>query len=331
MEDRPRNPGARTNRAAHLTPASPMDGGILITGAEGLVGSALATELHRRGECVHRLDLRAPSASARGDVRSAVDVRGAVAGVRGIVHLAAVSRVVWAEHDPDLCWDTNVGGAREVLAAAHDSPLRPWVLFASSREVYGEPSELPATEDAPLAPVNVYGKAKVEGERLVSLAGGAGLRTAIVRLSNVYGSTRDHVDRVVPALTRAAVLGHPLRIDGRAHTFDFTHIDDVARGLAGIIELLDRNATLPPIHLLTGRPTTLAELAGTCVELARTSSHVTEAPPRSYDVARFYGDPTRARELIGWTPVVPLRRGLERLMSDFRAAQPAMPLEGRAP
>jgi nucleoside-diphosphate-sugar epimerase len=152
-----------------------------------------------------------------------------------------------------------------------------------------------------------------------------------VRLSNVYGSARDHADRVVPALARAAAEGRPLRIDGRAHTFDFTHIDDVVRGLVGIIELLDRDVMIPPIHLLTGRPTTLAELAGICIELARTNSRITEAPPRSYDVARFYGDPTRARELLGWTPAVPLRRGLERLMREFRSTQPAMPLAGRAP
>ncbi|MDI7267217.1 MAG: NAD-dependent epimerase/dehydratase family protein, partial [Myxococcota bacterium] len=264
-------------------------------------------------------------------VRNAQAVRGAVAGVRGIVHLAAVSRVIWAERDPELCWNTNVGGALCVLCAALDTPKRPWILFASSREVYGQPTALPAAEDAPLAPVNVYGRAKVESERLVASARDAGLRTAIVRLSNVYGSVRDHVDRVVPAFARAAVWGRRIRLDGREHTFDFTHIDDVVRGLLCLIALLDRDEELPPVHLLTGRPTTLGELAATCVDLARTGSPIVEAPPRSYDVARFYGDPTRARELLGWTATIPLRLGLDRLIRAFLPERPALPLEGSAP
>lgn len=331
MEDRPQKPGAREHRASNLTPASLAEGGILITGAEGLIGSALAPELRRRGERVRSLDLRGVEPDSCGDVRHEPDVRRAVAGIRGIVHLAAVSRVIWAEHDPELCWSTNVGGTRQVLQAAAESPVRPWVLFASSREVYGQPTALPAAEDAPLAPVNVYGRAKVEGERLVASAREAGLRTAIVRLSNVYGSLHDHADRVVPAFARAAALGRRIRLDGREHTFDFTHIDDVVRGLLRMIDLLDHGEVLPPVHLLTGRPTTLSELAATCVDLARTGSPIVEAPPRSYDVARFYGDPTRARELLGWTATIPLRLGLDRLIRALRPDRPALPLEGRAP
>jgi UDP-glucose 4-epimerase len=91
-----------------------MNHRILITGSSGLVGAALARALERRGTEVVRFDLRA-SGSAHGDVRERGHVARAVADVSGIVHLAAVSRVVWGERDPETCWATNVDGTRNVL------------------------------------------------------------------------------------------------------------------------------------------------------------------------------------------------------------------------
>lgn len=297
-----------------------MSSNILITGAEGLVGTALRRNLSRRGDSPITLDLRCPSLRGRGDVRHSDDVKAAIAGCRGVVHLAAVSRVIWGERDPALCTATNVGGTRNVLDAAATSKARPWVIFASSREVYGAPDKLPATEDCPLKPMNIYGRTKVEGERLVEEARAAGVRAATVRLSNVYGSICDHATRVVPAFARAAVRGEPLQIEGSSHTFDFTHIDDTVRGLVSLIDLLDGGAPPPPpIHFLTGQPTTLGALAETCIHLAGSRSVRCEAPSRSFDVSHFYGDFSRARDLLGWSPQVALADGVARLISDFRA------------
>ncbi|HEY8379403.1 MAG TPA: NAD-dependent epimerase/dehydratase family protein, partial [Nannocystis sp.] len=269
---------------------------ILITGSHGLVGAAMKSLLTNAGHLVRCLDLRAPQGDGRGDVLDRRAVEAAVAACDGILHFAAVSRVIWGERDPALCRATNEGGTRNVLHAALASPRRPWIVFASSREVYGEPDALPVREDAPLRPVNVYGETKIVGERLIEEARGAGLATAIVRLSNVYGSVHDHADRVVPAFASRALAGEPLRIDGADHTFDFTHIDDTARGIAAVIDALEAGERrLPAIHLLTGVPTTLGELASAAVDLAASASPLVHAPPRSYDVARFYGEPSRAR------------------------------------
>jgi len=251
-------------------------------------------------------------------VRDAHRVREAVAGCRGVVHLAAVSRVIWAERAPANCREVNVGGVRRVLEAALEAKPRPWVLFASSREVYGRSRRLPVAESAPLSPVNVYGRSKVAGERLVDGARIEGLRAATVRLSNVYGSTSDHADRVVPAFARAAVEGTGIRIDGTGCIFDFTHIDDAVRGLVAVIDQLEGGKTPPPVHLLTGTPTTLRELAALAISLAGRALPVSEAPPRPFDVAHFHGDPSRAREVLGWEPRIPLPEGLARLVRDFR-------------
>lgn len=291
---------------------------ILITGSEGLIGCALRASLEACGREVVGLDLRG-AGSEEGDMRDPLRVRDAINGCRGVVHLAAVSRVVWGERDPERCWSINAGGLRNVLEAADAQTPRPWLLFASSREVYGQPHRLPATEDTPLRPVNVYGRSKVEGERLVDQARDRGLRAATVRLSNVYGSARDHADRVIPAFAWATISGNAIRMEGAECTFDFTHIDDTARGMVAVIDLLEIGETPPPIHLLTGTPTTLRDLAALAIDIAGGASPVVEAPPRSFDVSRFHGDPSRARELLGWEPRVVLREGLERLVRDLRA------------
>lgn len=296
-----------------------MHAPILVTGSAGLVGRALTRALRGLGRTVHSLDLAAPPGLDRGDVRHARDVARAITGCAGVVHLAAISRVVWGERDPQLCRATNEGGTHNVVAAALAAVPRPWLLFASSREVYGQPDTLPVREDAPLRPVNVYGRTKIAGERLLDDARAAGLTTAVVRLSNVYGCPQDHRDRVVPAFTRAALRGTSPRIEGTDHTFDFTHIDDTIRGLLAAIAALDAGVRgLPALHLLTGVPTTLGELARIALDLAGSAVPPVLAPPRDYDVARFVGDPRRARDVLGWQAQISIRTGVSRLLTALR-------------
>lgn len=298
---------------------------ILVTGSAGLIGRAVCAALLRDRASVVCLDWRAPPGPLRADIRDAQRVQDAARDCTGIIHLAAVSRVVWGERDPAACWETNVEGTRNVLRAAKASPRRPFVLLASSREVYGQPDALPASEDAPCAPVNIYGRSKHAAELLVAAAQEEGLRAAVLRFSNVYGCPHDHADRVVPAFARAAAAGRPLRVDGADHLFDFTHLEDTTRGILSAAALLSAGQRLPPIHLLTGIATSLGALASLAVALAGTGSPICAAPPRTFDVARFHGDPTRARTLLGWQPRVTLREGLTRLLNDLRGVTSAEP------
>lgn len=291
---------------------------VLITGSSGLVGAALTSALRDRGLDVVWLDLRA-SGKARGDVRDRQRMHDAAASVDGIVHLAAISRVAWGQQDPELCWETNVDGLRNALDAAASCPQAPWLVFASSREVYGQPESLPVTEAAPRRPVNIYGRTKLEGERLVAAGRRSGVRACTVRLSNVYGSTEDHADRVIPSFAHASALGAELRVDGLDRTFDFTHVDDVVRGFVTLIEILRRGASLPPpIHFVSGRPTSLGELARLAARLGHRGSPIRPGRPRDFDVSRFVGDPSRARRLLRWEPSIPLEEGVARLVEEFR-------------
>jgi nucleoside-diphosphate-sugar epimerase len=246
-----------------------------------------------------------------GDVRDSLALARAAEGCSGIVHLAAISRVVWAERDPTAAEATNVGGTRNVAALAAERGM--WVLFASSREVYGQPTALPVAEDAPLAPLNTYARTKVAGEALI----GALPRHAIVRLSNVYGAADDHPDRVIPAFVRAALAGTRLVVEGRGHTFDFVHRDDAVRGLRAVIALLEAGLPPPVVHLVTGVGTQLGDLADQVIRLVGAGS-ITDGTPRSFDVSTFRGDPARAGGVLGWRAEIALEDGLRRLIDDFR-------------
>ncbi|HOO89881.1 MAG TPA: NAD-dependent epimerase/dehydratase family protein [Syntrophales bacterium] len=291
---------------------------VLVTGSSGLVGSALVSALVSQKAKPILFDIRAQG-KAYGDIRNYEKLREAAEGVDGIIHLAAVSRVIWGEKDPVLCRDTNIGGLHNVLEVMNHAQKRPWLIFASSREVYGQPECLPVDENCPIRPVNVYGHTKVEGEELVLKARYHGFRSCVIRLSNVYGSVADYADRVIPAFSKAAAFGDAIYVEGSDNTFDFTHIDDVTRGILTLTELLEtEDPAPPPIHFVSGIATTLKELAEMTIRIAQSSSKIHHKPPRAFDVARFYGNPQRANDLLGWKPKVSLEEGLSRLIQGFR-------------
>lgn len=293
-------------------------GTILVTGSSGLIGDCLCRSLSEVGLEVRRFDLKACGAD-QGDIRDRESVRRAVTGSTGVIHLAAVSRVVQAERDPAACWETNVVGLSTLIEEAEQCQVPPWLVFASSREVYGHALAFPVKEDAPLRPVNSYGRSKVEGERLTGAAAAGGLRTSVVRLSNVYGSIHDHRDRVVPAFALAAATGGHLRVEGGKSAFDFTHLDDTVGGLIAIVKMLSsrRDASLPPIQFVTGQATTLEQLAKLAIRMGNREARAVRAAPRSFDVSHFCGSPMRAKEMLGWQAKVSLEEGLKRLIDDF--------------
>lgn len=296
---------------------------ILITGSRGLIGRALTRRLGEAGYEVVEFDVRL--AERARDILDVDALRTAANDVDGVVHLAAVSRVIWGEQNPERCRRVNIAGTRNVLdAITRGREQLPWMIYASSREVYGEPVLFPVSEDAPLAPVNVYGQTKLAAERLVEVATlERGLRACIVRFSNVFGDTDDHSDRVVPAFARTAATGGAVRVDGDRSTFDFTCLDDVIDGITLIITQLEGGRSLPPIHLVTGKPTTLGELADLAIEEGRGQVRKDVAPSRDFDVHKFYGCPERARELLGWSARKPLARGFRELVEAYRNKQHA--------
>lgn len=292
-------------------------GKILVTGSSGLIGTAVCAVLASQGHDVRRFDI-ADQKGGFGDILAPADLDIAMKGCMGVIHLAAVSRVIWGEQDPDKCRETNAVGTRNIIDRLRLSDLQPWLIFGSSREVYGQSCAFPVTESEPLHPINHYARSKVEAEQAVKQAMVAGLRASILRFSTVYGAIADHADRVIPAFCRAAVRGLPLRVDGAANSIDITHVADVAECISNVAKHLSGGKSLAPMHLTTGQGTSLLELAHAVRRLAQSKSEIITSAPRDFDVSTFIGDPKFAEAQIGWRSKVPLETGLKELVSQFR-------------
>src|SRR5262245_41261589 len=186
-------------------------GRIVVTGAAGVIVSHVIDRLitDRVGEVVGfdnfsrgRLDNLAHLSHEprfeliEGDVRDSAAVRALLRGASVVYHLAAQSTVMGGVRDMAYTFETNVGGTFNVLRAAAEHGVAR-VVFASSREVYGEPIALPVDEESPLLPINSYGASKVAGEAYCrAFRREFGVQTVVLRLANVYGK-RD-IGRVIP-------------------------------------------------------------------------------------------------------------------------------------
>ncbi len=293
---------------------------ILITGVKGLIGTALKDQLLKLNFEVKGLDNAYPAHHPDyGDIQDQQLLKKFAASCVGIVHLAGVSRVITGEKNPPLCWNSNVEGTQKILDIAKNLTTKPWVIYASSREVYGQPDQLPVKEDAPLLPLNVYARSKAAAEELVLNYRKQGLQTAIIRFSNVYGSTGDHSDRVIPAFCKAAAIGGTIRIEGGENIFDFTHIDDVIAGIIKVInKLQSRCFDLPALHLVSGHGTSLLQAAQIAKSFSKKLVKFLYAPSRIFDVNSFYGDPTLTGQLLDWRVKISIEEGIAQLVRDFR-------------
>jgi nucleoside-diphosphate-sugar epimerase len=150
---------------------------LIVTGGAGFIGCTLTRRLIGQGHEVHVLDVK-PEIECRIaeldhtsyhclDIRSP-RIEGLLNQLKpdGVIHLAAVSRVIWGEQYPEKCESVNVEGTMNLLKSSRNLCCPPWVAFSSSREVYGEPACLPVSEEAFLRPMNTYGFSKLNGKAL---------------------------------------------------------------------------------------------------------------------------------------------------------------------
>lgn len=288
---------------------------VLVTGSAGLIGRHLTQRLKEMKWRVLGVDMAKDAGDFQLDICDDAQFARLLPGVTGIVHLAGISRVIDGERDPDRCRFVNVDGTHGIIRRAAEAALRPWIIFASSREVYGQQDDLPVSERATPRPMNAYAHSKLMAEQLVRESG---LRGAVLRFSSVYGDRLDHADRVTPAFCSAAASGGTIRIDGADNGFDFTHVEDVADGICRMIELVDGSGDMiAPTHLVSGRVCSLGQLAALAIAAAGKDCRVSHAPPRSFDVGRFVGDPGRAAEIIGWRSTTSLEGGVRRLVQAY--------------
>jgi UDP-glucose 4-epimerase len=282
---------------------------ILITGSNGVIGSALRVRLLRDYSDVIGFDIASKTNSEQGDILDLDRLRQSIKNVQGIIHLAAVSRVRTAALNPAHAFNVNVKGLVNLLRTAIEIRPKPWLMFVSSKEVYGEQVIFPIKENSIRCPISTYAKTKILGEQLVEASK---LRTMCVRLSSVYGATNDLEERVVPTFFRQACVNETLVVNGKHKTLDLNYIDDVVEGLFLAAKLLanSKKHSIPTIHLTSGRETSLYGLAEMVVHTSSSSSKIIEDQQNINFASRFVGDTARAKKILGWMPHTSLEEGL---------------------
>lgn len=289
-----------------------------------MIGTHLRKEFQRHGHHVETLDLNSEDLDGNpityvGDVTNIQAMGLPKKKYDGIIHLAAVSRVIDAELNKEECTRVNIGGTREVLNFSKENNVK-WFIFGSSREVYGEPPSLPVSELDGVAPINHYGIVKVKGEAMVEdFCSHHGMAFSNLRFSNVYGHPGDHETRLINAFLFRAIRSEPLEIHGGGQVFDFTHVEDTANAiLKAAIFLSEARSSLPPMHILPGVPVAIEDLASLVLDLTSSESEVTFTPGRDYDVEHFYGDASRLREFLNFECEIDLESGLRQSIVLFR-------------
>lgn len=251
---------------------------------------------------------------SRGDIRDPEAVRALLDGAETVFHLAAQSNVLGSVTDIDYSFTSNVAGTFNVLKAAANARR---VVVASSREVYGEPEDLPVAESAALAPKNAYGASKMAAEAYCRAFAAQGLGVSVVRMANVYGP--GDKDRVIPLFCSRALSGEPLLIYGGEQVIDFVPVGLTCEALLRAAQLdLDG-----PVNIGSGRGTSLRELAGrvaACLPDRRVETSI--LPPRGPEVVRFVADTRRMRDLLGIEPPDDPLAELPEVVASF-AEEPA--------
>jgi nucleoside-diphosphate-sugar epimerase len=287
---------------------------ILVTGGAGFIGSHLVGRLVRDGvgslillDNLYRgriADLKTVwdrITFVEGDVRDRNVLARVMQDCDLVYHLAAQSNVLGAVQNMEYSFASNVVGTFNVLQAARQAGVQRMV-FTSSREVYGDPQELPVPESAALRPKNAYGASKAAGEMYCKILSASGFETVVLRLANVYGP-RDR-ERVIPIFVDNALQGLPLTLYGGEQILDFVWIDIVVDALikAGFGDLITE-----PLNIGSGKGTLIQDLARRVLDVTISSSPITLAESRNAEVSRFIADTTKARQLLNVdTPQDPL-------------------------
>jgi nucleoside-diphosphate-sugar epimerase len=307
---------------------------VLITGSSGQIGTNLALRLLVEGHSVFGVDKRLNSWTDRfryilQDLTTPYPPheRG-IGGVEYppvdvVVHLAAHAKVHELVRLPHRAIE-NITMTYNVLEYCRLAHLP--IIFSSSREVYGDihryiedEQDRPATMGESTAHFayteSPYSASKIASEALIySYARCYGLKYIVFRFSNVYGrydSDIERMERVIPLFIRRISNGELITIYGEKKVLDFTYVDDCVSGIAaGVQALHEGRVENQTINLAYGKGNSLVKMAQLIGEALGKEPRITLAPTQLGEVTHYVADITKARELLGYEPQVPLEAGI---------------------
>ncbi len=314
---------------------------VLVTGADGFIGSHLVERLVADGASVRAFCLYNSFGSLGwledtdqavrdavdvrlGDIRDAEFVAAACQGVDIVMHLAALIAIPYSYQAARSFVETNVVGTLNVLEAARRSGAR--VIHTSTSEVYGTPESVPITETHPLNAQSPYAASKVAADQMVgAYQRSFDLPTTVLRPFNTYGP-RQSARAVIPTIIEQLLAGereiHLGRLDTRR---DLTFVTDT---VDGFVRAGETDASIgTTVQLGTGREVSIGQLFELLRGIVGGDAVVVEAAdrlrPDASEVLLLLSDPDKAGSLLGWRPTVSLEDGLRRTV-DWFAARPRM-------
>ena len=302
---------------------------ILVTGGAGFIGSHLCDRLIANGDEVVCLDNfftgRRENIAHLLNHKNFELVRHDVVEpilleVDQIYNLACPASPIHYQYNPVKTVKTNVMGMLNMLGLA--KRVRARILQASTSEIYGDPHEHPQTESYwgnvnPIGLRSCYDEGKRAAETLMmDYHRQNGVDTRIARIFNTYGPRMLENDgRVVSNFVVQALRRQPLTVygDGK-QTRSFCYVDDL---LEGLIRLMNADQVFEPVNLGNPSEFTVEELATEIASLCGSNAEIRHEPLPSDDPRQRQPDISRARELLGWEPKIPLREGLKLTIADF--------------
>ncbi len=310
---------------------------VLVTGADGFIGSHLVEHLMRKGYEVKAFTYynsfntwgwldTFPQETLReieifqGDIRDPSGVREAMKGVDGVFHLAALIAIPFSYHSPDSYVDTNIKGTLNVLQAARDlEPER--VLVTSTSEVYGTAQYVPIDEKHPYQGQSPYSATKIGADRLAeSFYRSFHLPVTIVRPFNTFGP-RQSARAVIPTIVTQLLAGkETIQLGSLTPTRDFNYVKDTVNGF---YEIAVSGRTIgEEINIATQREITIGDLANELIRQINPAAQIVcdtqRTRPEKSEVNRLLGSNEKIKRLTKWTPQYTFEEGLAETIAWIR-------------
>ncbi len=304
----------------------------LVTGGAGFIGSHLSEALVGRGHRVRVLDSLATGKRSNlahlpavefmeGDVAELATCARAVEGMDFVLHQAAIPSVPRSVKDPIGSNRANVTGSLNMLVAARDGGVKR-LVYAGSSSAYGDTPTLPKREDMATNPLSPYALQKLVAEQYCQMFTRLyGLETVTIRYFNVFGPRQDPgspYSGVISRFATAVLDGHQPTIYGDGEqTRDFTYVANVVYCVLRACEVPKVSGEV--INVATAGRISLNDLWKTMNRIAGTDIKARYAEPRAGDVRDSQADITKAKRLLGYSPLVFLEEGLKKTLDWARS------------
>lgn len=317
---------------------------LLVTGADGFIGSHLTETLIRQGYAVRAFvqynsfnswgwldrcceDVRGQFEVFAGDIRDPNGVHEAMKGCDTVLHLAALIAIPYSYHSPDTYVDTNIKGTLNVVQAARNLDVSK-VIHTSTSEVYGTAKFIPITEDHPLQGQSPYSASKIGADQIaLSFYTSFDTPVSVIRPFNTYGP-RQSARAIIPTIiTQIANGERNLKLGALHPTRDFNYVEDT---VSGFIATLKSDAGLGEvINIGSNFEVSIKETAATIADVMGVEITITtdtqRLRPEKSEVERLWASNTKALELLGWSPsyggMEGFKRGLTKTADWFRDPQ----------